>query len=55
MNVMNSLWQDNFMDYVPPKEKFSNLLNPLMNNLSSIDYQNKDWTHDHDGLISKFS
>jgi len=26
-----------------------------MNNYESIDYQNKDWTHDHDSLIPKYS
>ena len=32
MNVIHSLYWDNFMDYDPHKEEISHLKNPLMNN-----------------------
>ncbi len=55
LNVIHTLSWDNFMEYRPHKEQLNNLFNPKMNNYESIDYQNKDWTHDHDSLIPKYS
>jgi len=55
LNVLHTLSWDNFMEFTPHRDSLNNLLNPKMNNYDAIDYKNKEWTHDHDCLIPKYS
>lgn len=53
--IFHFLFSDNFLHFVPPKKELNNLLNTKMNNLEAIDYQNKDWSTNHDSLIPRYS
>jgi hypothetical protein len=55
LNVFHTLSWTNFLDYDPHQDHTNNLKNPRMNNIDQIDFQNKDWTDDHDSLIPKHS
>jgi hypothetical protein len=46
------VFQDNFTHYQPPKH-LDNLFNPNMNNVTAIDYQNKDIT-ESDGVLPRW-
>jgi len=48
------LWSDSFTFY-EPVEHLSNLKNSSMNNLSAIDYANRDLTEDSDGVLPKWT
>lgn len=55
LNIMSTISWESFMDYRPPKMEQRNLNNPHMNEIGAIDYHNRDWTQDHDCLITRYS
>lgn len=46
---------ENLLHYKPPADFLDNLKNPSMNNILSIDYVNKDFTHDTDQILSRWT
>ena len=45
---------ENLLHLPPPAEHLNNLLNSKMNNLTAIDYANKDLTHDGDQVLPRW-
>jgi len=46
---------ENLTSLPPPASFLDNLKNSKMNNISSIDYANKDWTHDSDQILPRWT
>mmetsp|Transcript_27639 Transcript_27639/g.36901 ORF Transcript_27639/g.36901 Transcript_27639/m.36901 type:complete len:141 (+) Transcript_27639:1590-2012(+) len=52
ISVYHKAFLPNFTTYKPPVH-LDNLFNPNMNNATSIDYANYDFTRDNDGVLSR--
>ena len=46
---------ENLTVMTPPADFLDNLRNPKMNNVTSIDYANKDLTHDTDQILPRWT
>jgi hypothetical protein len=46
---------ENLTLFRPPADFLDNLANPKMNNLEAIDYANKDFTHDSDQILARWT
>jgi hypothetical protein len=55
VSVCMKTFSENLLHLPPPADHLNNLLNPNMNNIMSIDYTNKDLTHDSDMILPRWA
>ena len=46
---------ENLTDFRPPADFLDNLMNSDMNNVTAIDYANKDFTHDSEQILARWT